>query len=83
MYFTATHNTGTGVEVYTVGDLDDVGGGPQDGVPYAPASELWCPFVSPEGNADVRAVVDTTYASGLYDIGYFPGGGEAYLTING
>jgi hypothetical protein len=80
--FLATHNTGTDVEVYTVGDGSDVNYSPGDGVPTAPASALWCAFYDPnDDNADVRADVNTTYAVGYYYIGYFPSGSDFYLDI--
>lgn len=82
-YFFVQHNTGTSVTVYAVGDWVDVGGYiPAYGVPTAPASDLSAPYGNPSTQScSIQAVVDSTYATGFYYIGYFPGGGDCYLNI--
>ncbi len=81
--FYVPHNTGTSVSVYAVVDMTDVGNGgigyPTGLASYLTAFANWGNY--PSGDADARATVDSTAATGRYYIGYYYGGMDAYLTI--
>jgi len=80
--FYVAHNTGTSVDVNITTPIEDAGTDWGNGEAVAPGSYLYA-YANWGGGywADAHAVVDSTYATGRYYIGYYYGGADCYLTI--